>query len=285
MKVLGHRGVIKSSDIPYQNSLRSFSEAIDKIDGFETDACLSSDGEIYFIHEAKYYDVEVEICYQEHLQNPDAFPAKRFDQLSSDQVAQLRLKDGQPIPNWAQTLKLFENKPDKIFNIELKGYNVHTALIPKLKEAINSGRIKEEQFVISSFNHRVLVHVREAFPNIQIGVLYVDPTMKPAYLFPWTDDKIAAYEPLNETTLQADYLTAIKPQYVIIPDSCASEESFTLIKKHLPQCKVVVWVFTELNSYDDDAFHAMLNKQKSQLHAVIIDNPDVNYTIAEKQSA
>lgn len=280
MKILGHRGVILTSETPYQNSIKSFEEALDKTDGFETDACLSRDGKIFFIHEAKYYNIEVEVCYQEHLQNPEHAKAERFDQLSAQEISALKLKDGQPIPNWENTLKLFTERPEKTFNIELKGYDVHKALIPKLQDAIVKGLIKEEQLVISSFNHRALIDIRAAFPKVQIGILYVDPTMKPAYLFPWTDDRIAAYEPINETTLQADYLEGIKPQYIIIPDSCASDDTFALISKHQPQCKTIVWVFTELESYDGDVFMKMIQKHQDNLHAVIIDNPDVNYKAA-----
>lgn len=280
MKILGHRGVIVTSETPYQNSLKSFEEALNKTDGFETDACLSRDGEIYFIHEAKYYNIEVEVCYQEHLQESTIPTADRFDQLTSDEISELKLKDGQPIPNWENTLKLFTERPEKTFNIELKGFNVHKALIPKLQDAIDKNLIKEEQVVVSSFNHRALIDVRSAFPSIEIGVLYVDPDMKPAYLFPWTDNRIAAYEPINKETLQADYLTKIQPQYVIIPDSCATDPTFQLINQYLPQCKTIVWVFTELDSYDGSAFTDMIKRQQSNLHAVIIDNPDINYRSA-----
>ena len=50
MKILGHRGCILKGK-PFQNSLKAFKLAIQYTNGFETDACLTKDGDVVFIHE------------------------------------------------------------------------------------------------------------------------------------------------------------------------------------------------------------------------------------------
>mgnify|MGYP001445269058 CR=1 FL=1 len=43
-KIIGHRGVISSEPgYPYQNSIEAYKIALDRMNGFETDACLNAD--------------------------------------------------------------------------------------------------------------------------------------------------------------------------------------------------------------------------------------------------
>tara|TARA_B100001971_G_C18105516_1_gene491274 strand:+ start:26 stop:871 length:846 start_codon:yes stop_codon:yes gene_type:complete len=273
-KIIGHRGVISSEPgYPYQNSIEAYKIALDRMNGFETDACLNADGNIYFIHEAKYLKTPVEISYQEHLKEPKSTDKERFDLLTDNDISNLKLKGGEQIPSWDDVIPLFKDRPDKIFNIELKGYKVHKVLIPKLRKAFDNGDLLEEQVLISSFAHPFLKEIRKAFPNIAIGMLFIDPNIAPALLFPWTDDQECFYTPILEKTLQSKDFDQIKPQFIIIPDSCANEHTFSIIKKYHEDKKVIVWVFTELDNYDDQSFKAMVKKYQDMIYTIIVDKP------------
>ena len=122
----GHRGVIKES--LSQNSIQAFQQAIAASDGFETDACVSKDGEVFLSHEAKYADAASGVQYSvaEHLDAASAAVLGncRLEQLTADAIRGFHLKDGQPIPTLREALQLVGSQPGKLSNIELKAHNV-----------------------------------------------------------------------------------------------------------------------------------------------------------------
>tara|TARA_R110000868_G_scaffold218576_2_gene469390 strand:- start:312502 stop:313353 length:852 start_codon:yes stop_codon:yes gene_type:complete len=276
MKILGHRGCIMKN-APYQNSLEAFKQGIALGDGIETDACVSLDGDIFFIHEAKYADTKVEYALNEHLNDVSSLivGTRRLDQLTTNEVKTLKLKDGSSIPSWDETVALFTNNSDKIFNIELKSAAIVQSLIPRLELAFLESKLAPEQVVISSFNHPSLIKVRQAFPNISIGALFVSNAQKPAPLFPWAAANTQAqYMPLNKASLTNSLLKEIKPQFVIAPHTELNDNQINLIKECQPQAKVIIWVFTEWPTFNMPEFTANTEKFKKDglLDTIIVDN-------------
>lgn len=276
MKVLGHRGAILNGEKPYQNSLEAFRLAVHFADGIETDAVMSRDGEVFLIHEAKYVHTQVEYALEEHLNlaSQELLDGRRLDEMTANEISKLRLKDGSPIPTLKEALALFMHEHDKTLNIELKGDGVHAPVIGLLKTLLQAQLILPEQLIISSFNHEALAEVRRALPDITIGMLFVNPEQKETPLFPWKDKQLPCYQPLTKEAFQNSQISLIEPQLIIIPDSAATPENFNLIQEFVPDAKVVVWVFTELESYDETRFQAMIKEQEELLHAVIVDDPE-----------
>jgi len=274
-KVLGHRGAITAAGSFYQNSYSAFAEALKWADGFETDAVACADGTVFLVHEAKYVDHEigVEYCAGEHLDEKSlAFLNKRrLDQLTSTEVRVLRLKDGSPLPELAETLAMVKQQQGKIINIELKGHNV---LEPVLREIRTSG-IPADQVLLSSFNHPSLVQLRQLAPEYHAGALFVSTTTPTAPLFPWYAGSTGAYTTFTDENLASPLLLDIQPDYMIIPDTELSSAAADMVMRHTPQAKLVAWVFTEKGGIGTEHLFDLTRQlgQTGQLAALIIDRP------------
>ncbi|MBL8446258.1 MAG: glycerophosphodiester phosphodiesterase [Zoogloeaceae bacterium] len=249
LKWLGHRGAILSSGRPYQNSLAAFEWAMAVADGFESDACVSRDGRVFLIHEAKYADPcrGVEYCAAEHLCHDSAeqLGSRRIDEVDSAFLMGLRLKDGSPIPTLEDALALFAGRPNKLFNLEIKGAGAVDAVLPSLASALREGRIAPSSLLLSSFNHEALSVVRRQLPGVAVGALFVAPDQAPTRLFPWDPRLMAQYLPLTPRHLAEPRLAALAPEVVVMPDCALSGENCRAVAAALPGARVVAWVFTE----------------------------------------
>ena len=278
-RLLGHRGAILPAGRPYQNSLAAFELALRVADGFESDACVSRDGEVFLIHEAKYSDPRcgVQYCAAEHLAPDSAamLGRRRIDEVDRDTLRRFRLKDGSPIPTLEEALALFVDRPDKLFNIELKGAGAAEAVIPLLASALWGGRIARSSLLVSSFNHGALRAVRHQLPEVPIGALFVAPDQPPTPLFPWDPQSGACYLPLNRESLAEPTLAALAPDFVVIPDSALTPETVEDVVAVLPKARIVAWVFTERREVEGSSLPGRLGEGISpdRLAALIVDDP------------
>ncbi|MDT8398609.1 MAG: glycerophosphodiester phosphodiesterase [Pseudomonadales bacterium] len=272
--ILGHRGVMLNGALPYQNSLPAFRLALARGDGLETDACLSRDGEIFLVHEASYLD-QVAYTLEEHLDGPSRarVNGRRLDQMTQAEIRTLRLLSAEPIPTLKETLALFEDKA-KVLNIELKGQGVFRALIPLLRQTLASGRIEAGQLILSSSDIPALLELRQGLPQLKRGAVLGPPHSPRAPMYPWSGDTRSCYLPVTAATLSSAELQAADLDYLVIPDSAATPEVFSLIKKLQPGKQVIVWVYSEMGSHDAGAFNRMVaeNAPDGFLHAVIVDS-------------
>lgn len=276
MRTIGHRGVILAEGCtPYQNTIAAFKQALRTMDGFETDAVASKDGTVYLIHHTKSVHAHVSNALDEHL-NAASRPltqGKRFEELSDEIISTLRLQSGEKIPTLRQALELFKGQKDKILNLELKGDHVYKHALPLLKEAINEGIIPEENIVISSFNHKDMQAIRKMLKTVKIGLIFMGADEKEHLMYPQTDNKESIYKPLTAHHLQSPEVIGLKPNYIIIPHTGATDEAFAHIQKHQPQAQVIVWVYTERLDAKGESFKHMITKHQQQLYAIIIDKP------------
>ena len=198
---------------------------------------------------------------------------RRFDELTSDEVGMIHLKHGTLIPSLKELISLFKDKPDKIINIEIKGYNSRFNTVDIIKQSIAERIIKEEQFIISSFDHRELVKVRNDMPNVKIGMLFSDCAYDAKLMYPWVDGSKAVYQPINNETINLPVFEKINPDFIIISHSSAIDNTFELIRAKSDKLKIVIWTYTELDNYDDVEFKKIINDNKDIIEAVIVDNP------------
>ncbi|MFT7144429.1 MAG: glycerophosphoryl diester phosphodiesterase [Alphaproteobacteria bacterium] len=271
MKKLGHRGCIKKN-APYQNSMEAFKLAIQHGDGFETDACVSKNGDIFFIHE----EINIQGSQlPQHIEQKSiqAVGDKHLSMLSTLEVQALKLKDGQPIPQWSETIALFTDQPNKVFNIEIKGEHAAPAVINKLKQAIDEHIIQPNQILVSSFNHPALLQVRKALPYIKIGALFMGHKDKLKPLLPTSKGAESYYFPFSEDHFKRDIIHQIKPDFIVVPHTELTDIQVNLIKKWVPKARLIVWTCGEYNNLDINSFNTLTKKYADDgiLDSIIID--------------
>lgn len=267
IKIFGHRGaILHTPGTPYQNSLKAFALAFTHADGLETDGCETADGHIYLIHGVD--------C-AEHLDSASqqALGTHRLDQLPDDQARHLKLADGQPLPRLEALLELLARHPGKTLNLELKGPHVARYVVPVLQKAFRTTGVQPHQLIISSFNHGALTGLREALPGIRIGMLFDSPQNGETPMYPWLEGNTARYIPFSDAALSADTVRALAPDFIIIPHMAATAEALQLLHTHVPQARLMVWVYTEMGGFDPAAMSQFITTCGDVLYALIVDNP------------
>lgn len=280
MLKLGHRGAISLKEgAPYQNSYDAFKLALKYGDGLETDACISQDGVVFLIHEAKYVQVPVEYCLEEHLDNESKarLGGRRLDQMLADEIRELRLIDGTAIPELRKLIEITSDYDDsKILNLELKGDNTGSAVLADIDWAEDQGLMKRDQFIVSSFNHPAICALSKWAENIKFGLIFALEHQERTAIFPWKgEDSKSVYEPFSLDYLAREDVQALNPAYIIIGEPVLNETVAKGIKTHLPDTKIAAWVFTELEESTDEGLKKMIADLEPQdlLHGIMIDDP------------
>lgn len=144
---IGHRGARGHKP---ENTLISFQKAIElKVDGIELDIHLSLDGEIMVIHDETI----------DRTTNGKGF-VKNF--------ASLQLKE-LGIPTLIEVFNLIDKKC--FINIELKGIGTVKPVFELITHYILDKNWNCDDFLVSSFDWKMLEEVRFLNPKIRIGVL------------------------------------------------------------------------------------------------------------------
>jgi len=147
MKKIGHRG---ASGYEPENTLISFGKAIDlNVDGIELDVHLSSDGKIMVIHDETI----------DRTTNGKGF-VKNYN---SSQIKELG------IPTLIDVLDLVNRRC--FVNIELKGNGTAKLVVELIENYILNKNWNYNDFLISSFDWKMLEEAQLLNPKIRIGVL------------------------------------------------------------------------------------------------------------------
>lgn len=157
--VIGHRGA--AGEAP-ENTLASFELALRQgADGLELDIHMSADGEIVVCHDATVDRTTngsgaIAALSWERLRRLDAgsYYAERFA--------------GERLPLLAEVLQL--TPPGKLLNIEIK-CAATSQLVARLPELLRASA-RMEDVVISSFDHKALMALHGAEPQLRLGLLY-----------------------------------------------------------------------------------------------------------------
>lgn len=161
MLIFAHRGA--SGEFP-ENTLLAFEQAIEQqADGIELDVQRHPDGTLFLLHD-RYLDGKTT-------------GSGYFSQLSSAEINTYRVLPDQPIATLNQALKCINGRC--LVNIELKSdaddITEQKQLIKQIAAEINKAVTKyhfsEQQFIISSFNHPLLLVSQQLLPNIARAAL------------------------------------------------------------------------------------------------------------------
>lgn len=147
MKIIAHRGA--SGDYP-ENTLLAFEQALEQgADGIELDLQFHPQGEMILLHDL-YLDVKTS-------------GQGKVTATPSEEILKLTVGDSsQRVCTLMQALKLIAGRC--LINIEIKSGECDNQilngqiqqLLASLAEAVEHYQFKWQQFIISSFNHRLL---------------------------------------------------------------------------------------------------------------------------------
>ena len=270
MLILGHRGVNFPSSPCTQNSLPAFKKALAVCDGFETDACLSADGEVFLIHP----DRENRIDWLLDAPSQAKIAGKRFDQMPTATLHELRLKGDEPIPTLRQTLELVGRNKGKMIDIELKSAGVVNPVIKILRDCFQENILQPEAVVISSFDHDMLLTARKELPQIKVDALFAYTDENGQFIYPWIVNSRARYATVNELCLSENLLQEIQPDWLVVPETMLNEETARIADQFFPNAGLVGWTLSEADNFD---FCASLERikalPKGKVAAMIVDDP------------
>lgn len=150
---IGHRG---AKGHLAENTLASFQKALDLgAAGIEFDVHLSADGEVIVIH-----DETVD-------RTTDG--KGRVGDLSLSQLKRLKVDGAYGIPTLSDTIDFIP--PDILLNIEIKTKIAAKPVMHLIEKYVAENGRNYNQFLVSSFDWVALKEIRDANPQIPLGVL------------------------------------------------------------------------------------------------------------------
>ncbi len=288
MMIWGHRGH-RHHRVPeryfqpaYENSLQAYADALSVCAGLECDVVQSSDGTGYLIHDTLFEGI-VRYELKTHLdEKSKQIVGNQFIyQMSDKQIADIRLKDGQPLPRLRQLFELMKKYPNRVLNLELKGPHTADMTVRAVERAIQEGFFTPDNIVFSSFNFPALRHLRQQVgTRFKIGALF-EPSDNENWnrMYPsWPNaEQDAYYVPISEKNLQRPDLIDIQPDFFNLERSSVTTRNVDAIDRHFPKAKLIVWPAGEQHP-DMDQTTLMLAEAVSvtgKLYAVTTDFPEV----------
>jgi glycerophosphoryl diester phosphodiesterase len=150
---IGHRGAKGHKP---ENTLISFEKAIDfNVDGIELDVHLSLDGKLIVIHDETI----------DRTTNGKGF----VNQLLLQELKSFRIENKYEIPTLTEVLDLVNERC--FINIELKGIGTAKSVVDLVERYILDKKWNYTDFLVSSFDWKMLEEVQLLNPKIRIGVL------------------------------------------------------------------------------------------------------------------
>lgn len=151
MLVFGHRG---AAGIAPENTIRSIQEALrSKVDAIEIDVAICRTGEIILMHD--------------NTVDRTTNSTGEVSEMDFCRLRQLIVEKTEKIPTLLEALQEIQGSIP--LNIEIKGRNSSSAVCSLLKKETAAGRVRIEDVIISSFNHRELIKVQEIMPEVRIS--------------------------------------------------------------------------------------------------------------------
>lgn len=174
---IGHRGL---SGFAPENSLAAITKAIEMgVDAVEIDIYLI-DGELVVFHD-------------DNLERMTGLNESIY-KCSFEQLRQLNLGQGQPIPTLAEVWYLVAGKVG--LNIEIKGCESGLALAAFLSQP----NLKSVDLVVSSFDHAQLTEFKRQMPEIEVAPLFEV----------WAEEAINLASQLDAVSINIDRKTITK---------------------------------------------------------------------------
>jgi glycerophosphoryl diester phosphodiesterase len=151
--VVAHRG---ASAREVENSLAAFRAAMQLgADAVELDVHATADGTLVVHHD-------------------EAIAGRRIPQLSAQQVAELRLSNGEPIPTLAHVLEAIEPRLQVFVEVKSLPSKFDDCLLDALRRGPNP-----DAYAVHAFDHRIVRRLGARSPALRRGVLSASYPVRP----------------------------------------------------------------------------------------------------------
>ena len=191
VKKIGHRG---ASGYEPENTLISFEKAIDlNADGIELDVHLSSDGELVVIHDETI----------DRTTNGKG----AVNVLSLKELKTFRTNGSQEIPTLIEVFDLVNRRC--FINIELKGIGTAKPVSDIINQYISNKKWEINDFLVSSFDWKMLEEFHKLNPKIRIGVLTEESI----------ENALAFAKKTNAFSINPDYQLLTKEKVALLQEN------------------------------------------------------------------
>ena len=221
---IAHRGVFNNTTIP-ENSLKAFRKALSLNYSVELDVQLTKDNILVVFHD-------------DNLRRMTGV-RKKIQDVTYEELRTYRLLDTkEKIPTLQEVLQLIQDKV--LVNIEIKNTTqiekICNILIKELKEYHN--------FVIQSFNPRIIRFLKTHYPTLTVGYIINKKYLNKIYTYLLSSNLIIKYS-------KADFLSIHK--------DLLFKQKYQRLKKKYP---LFVWTIKEKDTISNDEYVLICNDLK-----------------------
>lgn len=156
--IIAHRGIHNNKDIP-ENSIKAFKLALQKKIAIELDVRISKDNKLVVFHDDNL----------KRMANKDVL----IENLTYEEIIHTKLLDtNEYIPSLEEVLNLISSKV--LLDIEIKDTKKYPILLNKLINLLDN----YDNFIIKSFNPKIIKRINKLRPNYTCGLLLRKDTNK-----------------------------------------------------------------------------------------------------------
>ncbi|MBP5637854.1 MAG: hypothetical protein J6X55_00110 [Victivallales bacterium] len=161
-RILAHRGM---RDVYTENGIMAFQYALDHgLTGFETDFRMTADGVIVVMHDS---DIKRTTTGEGVIEKMTLAQLKQVKLNNSDET----------VPTADELLSLFDNRKDFYIELEMKARYGELYSTERMDDylkklhAIAEKHLSKGFYLLTCFDHDVLRHAKELFPEVNTGLI------------------------------------------------------------------------------------------------------------------
>ena len=213
---IAHRGVFNNKNIP-ENSLKAFEKAMSMDFSIELDIQLTKDDVIVVFHD-------------DNLKRLTGLNKKVIDCTYLEIKNLTLLETKEKIPTLREVLDLIQNKV--LLDIEIKGKKRIKKLCKLLVKELNG----YENFILKSFNPKIVHYLKKHYPNLEVGYI-ID---------------------IKHTALLANKIMFLytKPDFLAIHKKLVETKRFQKLKQKYP---LLVWTIKKEDKISNEEYVLICN--------------------------
>lgn len=211
--IIAHRGVHDNKKIP-ENSLKAFEKAIELNYPIELDVQLTKDNVLVVFHDFNLTRMTNKTDY--------------IQDMNLEEIKEITLLETKErIPTLREVLELVNESV--LLDIEIKNTNRIKDTCKTLMNELSS----YNNFIVKSFNPKIVRYIKNNYPNIEVGLLITNETKNKLYDKLLTSDFVLKYA---------------KPDFIAISKHLLENKKFKLLMTKIP---TLVWTIKNKKEITD----------------------------------
>lgn len=211
--IIAHRGVHDNKKIP-ENSLKAFEKAIELNYPIELDVQLTKDNVLVVFHDFNLTRMTKKTDY--------------IQDMNLEEIKEITLLETKErIPTLREVLELVNESV--LLDIEIKNTNRIKDTCKTLMNELSN----YNNFIVKSFNPKIVRYIKNNYPNIEVGLLITNETKNKLYDKLLTSDFVLKYA---------------KPDFIAISKHLLENKKFKLLMTKIP---TLVWTIKNKKEITD----------------------------------